>query len=252
MTRYKLSAPAILVFFALISPIGATETPWDELASGLDVARFEDEGLTVLRIDPGRWETVALAVSDVGGSPRSARQWGQDHALMAVINAGMYAKDHLTHTGYFHIGDHLNNGIWNQKDYKQAACFGPRQPGLPLFALHDLDAVPESTFTAHYDVVVQNLRLIKHAGDNRWSPGTRRWSEACLGEDSQGRMLWIHCRKPRTMHDLNEVLLDLPIDLVAAQHLEGGVQAQLWVDPDLAELDLGGWPVPNVLGIRPR
>jgi len=252
MNRHKLSTLVILGLTALLSLEAGAVSPWIELSPGLDLARFDDASLTVLRIDPDLWETVALAVSEQGGALRSARQWGRDHGLRAVINAGMYAEDHLTHTGYFRIGDHVNNGIWNRKDYKQAACFGPRDPSLPLFALRDLDAAPESTFAHRYDVVIQNLRLIKNDAENRWSPGTRRWSEACLGEDSQGRMLWIHCRKPRTMHDLNEELLALPIDLVAAQHLEGGVQAQLWVDPELADLDLGGWPVPNVLGIRPR
>ena len=92
-------------------------------------------------------------------------------------------------------------------------------------------------------------------GQNRWAPGRRRWAEACLAEDDRGRMLWIHCRHPHDMHTFNEILLDLPLGLVAAQHLEGGAEAQFWIDPEID--DAAGnaalaIPIPNVLGIRPR
>jgi hypothetical protein len=252
---------------ALCTPLLAASGEWEQLAEGLDLGRFTDDvgTIVVLRIDPERYETVALAASAGDGRSRTARQWGREHGLVAVINAGMYAQDHATHTGYFHVGDHVNNGRWNQNDYRQAACFEPRRPGLPRFVLHDLDEVPEDTFVADYDVVVQNLRLIKKPGENRWPPRPRKWSEACLGEDAEGRQLWIFSRQARSMHDLNEVLLALPIALVAAQHLEGGPEAQLWIDPagleSVGSYESGfwesysnhvAWAVPNVLGIRPR
>ncbi|MEZ4388118.1 MAG: phosphodiester glycosidase family protein [Candidatus Krumholzibacteriia bacterium] len=264
MTRYLRLVIGLLL---VIVPVASRAAPWAGLADGLDLGVFEtDQGpLTVLRIDPARWQTVALAASALDGRSRTAAEWGQEHGLTAVINAGMYGADLLVHTGYFRTGEHVNNGIWNQRDYRQVACFEPREPGLPLFVLQDLDTVAESSFAHRYDVVVQNLRLIKKPGENRWSPQARRWSEACLGEDADGRMLWIFSRTARSMHDLNRALLDLPLGLVAAQHLEGGPEAQLWVAP--AHLDMIGsdetgsvehdlnrtaWRVPNVLGIRPR
>ena len=66
------------------------------------------------------------------------------------------------------------------------------------------------------------------------------------------------------MHNLNDILLSLPIDLICAQHLEGGPEAQLYVRSESTELQLVGsyesgfmddnlnsraWPIPNVLGI---
>jgi len=240
---------------------------WQDLDDGLDLGVFPagNGSVTVLRIDPQRWETVALAASALDCSNSTARQWARKHDLIAVINAGMYAADHSTHTGYFRTGDHVNNGLWNQSDYRQVACMEPRREGLPRFVLHDLDEVPESSFMDDYGVVVQNLRLIKKPGENRWSQQPRRWSEACLGEDAQGRMLWIFCRKPHSMYDFNELLLSLPLELVAAQHLEGGPEAQLWIEPTHLEavgsFETGflesdankvAWPVPNVLGLRRR
>lgn len=242
---------------------------WRRLAPGLEFANVADRGVTfrILRIDPQHWQTVALAVSATGGEPRSAREWGQEFGLAAVINAGMFATDRRTHTGYFHTGSHVNNGVWVRRDYRQAACFEPRTTRLPRFALVDLDSVPPDSFVHRYEIVVQNLRLISRPGENRWEPSPRRWSEACLGEDAQGRMLWIFCRQPLAMHELNDRLLALPLSLVAAQHLEGGPGAQLWLNPEtfapearavfnrdfnLNESNTIRWPVPNVLGIRPR
>lgn len=270
MTRIQQYPAAIVITVALLATAthgGAVEATWARLDQGLELAVLDAEGgpITVLRIDPEHWQTVALAASDLDGQGRTTAQWATEHGLTAAINAGMYRTDMLTNTGYFHTGDHVNNGVWNQRDYRQAACFEPRQPGLPRFVLNDLDAVPESTFVHQYDVVVQNLRLIAKPGENRWQPQPKRWSEACLGEDAQGRMLWIFSRAARSMHDLNELLLSLPLDLVAAQHLEGGPEAQLWVSPTrlqevgsfetgFSEHDLNRspWRVPNVLGIRPR
>lgn len=69
------------------------------------------------------------------------------------------------------------------------------------------------------------------------------------------------------MHDFNEALLRLGLGIVAAQHLDGGPPAQLYVRAGDVERELVGshetgvredegnvtaWPIPNVLGIRRR
>ena len=93
------------------------------------------------------------------------------------------------------------------------------------------------------------------------------WSEAALGEDSSGRALFIFSRSPFTMHEFNRKLLSLEIGLVAAQHLEGGPEAQLYLGIGNVTHEMFGsyetsfrendgntapWPIPNVLGVRPR
>jgi hypothetical protein len=67
------------------------------------------------------------------------------------------------------------------------------------------------------------------------------------------------------MHDFNKELLAAGIDLVAAQHLEGGPEAQLYLKVGDTVLEQFGsyetgfredndnktsWPVPSVLGVR--
>lgn len=272
MTRFSPGSfawTALVLTLAWAAPCSAEGADaWRELAPGLEFGRFaaESAAVDVLRIDPELWQTVALAASDTGGVARTPERWAREFGLTAVINAGMYAADRSTHVGYFHTGEHVNNPVWIRRDYRQAACFEPREAGLAPFVLMDLDAAPESTFVHRYDIVVQNLRLVRKPAENRWKPGNRRWSEACLGEDAVGRMLWIHCLRPHDMHAFNEILLGLPLDLAAAQHLEGGAEAQLWID--YGALDGGSTtvrrivrdikynslslPIPNVLGIRPR
>jgi len=107
--------------------------------------------------------------------------------------------------------------------------------------------------------------LIKRPGENRWSQQDRSWSEAALGEDDQGRVLFIFCGSPYSMYDFNKLLLSLPIGVVSAQHLEGGPQAQLYLKHGETVVNMSGnyesgivegddftWPIPNVIGIVPR
>jgi hypothetical protein len=252
------------------------QEPWRTLEPGLELGRFtpgrsaptDDPRFIVLRIDPAHWslEFAGLSLHDAPGG-RTARQWSQALGLTAAINAGMYARDYRTHVGYLRYRGHVNND--NVNNYQSVAAFDPRREGLPLFRLVDLDdpAVRLSSILRDYASVVQNLRLIKRPGQNRWSQKDERWIEAALGEDGSGRILFIFCSHPYSMHDFNNALLDLGIDLVAAQHLEGGTQAQLYVNAGGMELELSGapgnafhqdhrltaaWPIPNVLGIRPR
>jgi hypothetical protein len=69
------------------------------------------------------------------------------------------------------------------------------------------------------------------------------------------------------MHDLNQELLGAGLGIVAAQHLEGGPEAQLYFRAGGVEKEMFGsygasfqvngentipWPIPNVLAVRPR
>ena len=245
--------------------------PWVAVAPGLELGRFQapvapvagDGTITVLRIDPRRWDLKLLGSSELGAlTNRNIKRWCLDHQLVAAINAGMYATDHRSHVGYMRIQDHINNAAVNK--YLSAAAFGPRRQGLPPFRIFDLDETDLQAILDDYDSVIQNLRLIKRPGQNRWKPQDRHWSEAALGEDAQGRPLFIFTRSAFSMHDLNNILLQLPLDLVCAQHLEGGPEAQFSLHVGEVNLDLVGsfetsfmesdtnamaWPVPNVIGV---
>jgi hypothetical protein len=260
----------------LTALVATTSGPWQILADGLELGGFPspalsvpDDRITVLRIDPRLWELTLVAMSSSGQArPQTARSWCQIYGLTAAINAGMFASDMCTHLGYARCGDHVNNGRVNT--YQSIAAFDPLPDcDVPAFRIFDLDApgVTLANIARDYGAIVQNLRLIKRDAENRWRPQAKRWSEAALGEDDQGRVLFIFVRSALTMHDLNDELIALGIGIVAAQHLEGGPEAQFYLHIGDVEREQVGsyetgftehdrnttaWPVPTVLGIRPR
>ena len=269
------NAGLALALFAVVTAVPVARAEWRSLAPGLDLGSFAGKGsakdveLIVLRVDPAKWELGVHGVTAHGlDAGLTAKEWCERQGLVAAINAGMYATDTRTHVGYLRDGKHLNSS--HRNSYQSIAVFRPRGKDAPAFRIVDLD-VPEASFDsllARYDGVVQNLRLIKRPRENRWSQQPKTWSEAALGEDKHGRALLIFCGTPLSMHDFNmNVLAAKELDLVCAQHLEGGRQAQLYVRVGDVERDLTGtstevftsaddpaaaWPIPNVLGVRRR
>src|SRR5215510_11210167 len=273
---------AVVLSIALLASVNRTfgagsTSEWQSLSPGLDVRRLAvkvlnspgDRWITILRIDPKLWELQLVGTSlrgEHGG--HTAREWCEREKFTAAINAGMFGADQKTHLGYARLREHVYNSRVNT--YQSVAAFDPQDPRVhPRFHIFDLDApgVRFEDIQRDYKSVVQNLRLVRRPGQNQWSQQARKWSEAALGEDALGRILFVFSRSPLSMHDLNRELLSGGIGLVAAQHLEGGPEAQLYLHVDGTELELFGsfetsfreddknpaaWPVPNVLGIRPR
>jgi hypothetical protein len=257
-------------------PAGAASS-WQTLAPGMEFRRVEsrkqsllgDSRITLLRIDPSRWELEVMGVVQTGeAGGHTAREWSQKHQYTAAINAGMFEADNKTHLGYVRSRDHVYNGRLNS--YQSMMAFDRRAgKNAPDFRIFDLDSAGASlqAILADYSSAVQNLRLIKRPGMNQWGKQSREWSEAAVGEDNEGRVLFIYSRSPFSMHDLNQELLASGIGVVAAQHMEGGPEAQLYVHTGDIELEMFGsyetsfkendqnqapWPVPNVIGVRPR
>ncbi len=256
--------------------LAETNSSWKTLAPGMDLGYVTarepsaagDSRIAVLRMDPKLWELTAIGVGQTGeSSGHTAREWCEKHKLVAAINAGMFETDQKTHLGYMRFRDHVYTGHVNK--YQSIAAFDPRDgKDVSRFHIFDLDApgITMQSIQQDYNSAVQNLRLVKRPGSNQWTQQTRKWSEAALGEDDAGRILFLFSRSPFSMHDLNQELLAAGIGLVAAQHLEGGPEAQIYVHAGSFELEMFGsyetsfkendsssilWPVPNVLGVRP-
>jgi len=257
--------------------VAGPASDWKTLAPGMDLkyvtakkpSSVGDSRIAILRMDPNSWQLEAVGITQTGESAgHTARDWSWSHNFSAAINAGMFASDYKTHLGYMRSGVHVNNSHPNV--YQSVAAIEPNDSqSLPRFRIFDLDApgIHFQDILKDYCSVLQNLRLVKRPGLNQWTQQERKWSEAALGEDDTGRILFIYSRSPFTMHDLNDELLAAGIGLVAAQHLEGGPEAQLYVHVGALELEMVGsyetsftendknsaaWPVPNILGVRPR
>lgn len=254
---------------------GAPGAGFKTLAPGLELGAVALPGgggaaeATVLRIDPQRFDLELVGRFSPGGSVnRTAKEWAKAHGLVAAINAGMFATDLTTHLGYLRINTKVIPGTRRNR-YESVAAFDPLRRGTAAFRIFDLDApgVSFEKITASYGSVVQNLRLIKRPGENRWGEPSRRWSEAALAEDASGRALFLFAKTPLSMKDFNTRLLETNLGIVAAQHLEGGPQAQLYINAGGVERELAGGvesffldpkssapglPIPWVLGARGR
>ncbi len=258
--------PALVASGALAAP----QIQWKALEPGIEYATVEPPGASTLpldgrihlvRIDPQSRLLEAVMAGAGDGKPRPAGAWCREHKLAVAINMGMYEQDVRTNTGYARSPGYVNNNYWTK--YRAALGFGPTKHGAPPILMADLDNPGDKARLADYGTVIQDLRLIR-AGRSVWEKQDRAWSEAAIGVDKQGRVLFIFSRTPHTMKDLTEVLLALPLDLDTAMHAEGGPEASLSIHAGGVNIDLNGrydgpgegerlqWAIPNVLGVRSR
>lgn len=268
-----LGIAAIVSLLVSAVPTAAPAAPaWRALGPGVDYAAIPisprpsigDGLLHVVRVDPARATLRTRLVAESGGGARTAKQWADAPRIAAVINAGMYASDLSTHVGYLRVGDRVRSGRW-AKDYQSILLLGARRPGLPAATIRDARPGDTAAAFADYDTVIQNLRLIRDPGVNVWSQNGRRWSEAAIALDREGRILLLFCRSPFTMHNFNAMLIRMPLGVVRAMHVEGGPEASLSVRGPGIALDLAGsyetgfresdgndrqWPLPNVVVVE--
>ena len=258
------------------TPRAATDLPWKVLEPGIEYATAQapgplplslaiDDHIHLVRVDP-KVRTVEAVMAGAGdGRARTAAQWCRERHLAVAINMGMFQTDRRTNTGYARSPKYVNNGHWAGK-YKAALGFGALKAGAPPLVMADLDDPAAKPRLADYGTVIQNLRLIK-AGRSVWEQQERRWSEAAVAVDRQGRLVFIFSRYPYTMKELTDILLALPLEIESAMHMDGGPPASLSIHAGGVDLDLNGSyetgalesdavpaqsPIPNVLGVRRR
>jgi hypothetical protein len=265
-------ATLLLAMTAAPAATPAAVPAWRALGPGADYAAIAispppaigDGRLHVVRVDPAVATLRPRLAAEAGGGARTARQWAAGPRIAAVINAGMFAADFSTHTGYLRAGERVHSRRWVSK-YRSVLLLGARRPGLPAATIRDAAASDSAGAFADYDTVIQNLRLIRDPGVNVWSQSGRRWSEAAIALDRDGGILLLFCRSPFTMYDFNALLQRLPLGVVRAMHVEGGPEASLSVRGPGIELDLAGsyetgfnesdgndrqWPLPNVVVVE--
>lgn len=261
-----------LLLALLLSPAAPA---WDTLAPGLEVGRFAasikaavgDSSVTVVRVDPARFEFRLLSAKLLGlGDGLTAPQWVERHGVLGVINASMFQADHLTSVGHMRDGGRINNRRWSKDNAVFAA--GPLAPGLPPARILDRACDEWEPLSRQYRVLVQNIRMLDCAGGNTWAQQPRKWSTACVGADGEGRVLLVHARSAYSTHDLVDVLRALPLGLRRLMYVEGGPEASLYVKlggrvavSEVGSFETGFfehdenrdfWPLPNVIAFAAR
>jgi hypothetical protein len=262
----------IIIYFINFIPfyLFAQDSKWKKLDTGLHIGEFEspqksitgDSKITIIRIDPHIYSFKLLCADELNHSKLTAKEWCQRYNLLGTINAGMYHMDFKSNVGYMKNYKYINNAKINSK-YLSVAAFNPIDTTRNSFHIFDKDDSNMKDIINNYNTVIQNLRLIKRPALNRWSQQKRIWSEAALGQDKNGNVLFIFSRSPYSMHDLNNILLNLSIDIVCVQHVEGGPEASLFFSHKNAEIEKVGsyetgfnendnnkayWSIPNVIG----
>jgi hypothetical protein len=253
---------------------------WTKVLPGLSLARFnadfeavkgvrrnmEHPGLIVLRIDPDTFRFRLLTASELeSDNSRSLVQWGREYNLVAAINAGMFWSDQRTSTGYLRNYQHMNQGRIHP-DYGGFLVFNPRSgDGVPRVQI--VDRYHRSDWQSlldKYASVVQSYRLIGRKGEIAWERRERRYTASCIAEDGEGRILFLHTRKPMSMRSFGRRLLDLPLGIDVCIFTEGGNHAGLYLKTPLltrmwpGTAGTGFWSggkmasVPNVIGVEPR
>lgn len=247
---------------------------WKQIDEGLAYGDFlstirsptGDSRILVIRIDPRLYTFRLLSASELnpGSVSLNVKEWAEKYKLIAAINAGMFQADLKSNVGYMKNYSHMNNPRVH-RTYASVFAFNPKKAELPPARIYDTDEKDMKDVIAEYQTVIQNLRLIKRPGLIRWAQQDKRWSEASLGQDQDGNILFIFSGSPFTMHELSKILLSLPIKLECAMHLEGGPVASLYLRHNGAELSRVGrhelasimvgdtdnelLPIPNVIGI---
>ncbi|CAI2717423.1 phosphodiester glycosidase family protein [Nitrospina watsonii] len=252
-------------------PKNGNPVPWVTLEPGLQLGTFlsprksiiGDSLVRVLRIDPAHFRFRLLNASSDRNKRRSAKEWVQDHNLVAAINASMYQTDNLTSVSLMKTIDHVNN-TWYSKD-RALLAFHPQETSLPPVQILDRDCQDVESLRERYQTLIQSIRMISCDGDNVWKQQDKIWSTSVIGMDADGHMLFVHVRSPYSTHDLIDILLELPIHLKRAMYVEGGPEAQLFIQSGTAQMEFLGsystdsnendanriaWPIPNVVGIE--
>ena len=233
--------------------------------------------IVVIQVDPNFYNINLFSSEQYNHGNLTAKNWAKEHELIIAINAGMFQlSDYSSNVGYMKQFDYINNS--NINSFQSVAAFNPKDSTQVQFKILDFELINGKlnkndikTVIANYESVVQNLRLIKKPKEDRWDNSNKNyiWSEVALGEDSDGNMLLIFSRSPYWMSDLNNILIDLPINIECAQHLEGGPEASLYLKYKTTELEFVGiyestkdfyfndiknnyWEIPNIIGITKK
>lgn len=263
-------ASILLITFMFIAASPVRADIWVQVDKGLHFGKFQSPKrsilnnsiITIIKISPDRYTFKLLCAKEIGLRGMPLKVWCRRFKLLGGVNAGMYQTDLLSNVGYMKNFNHINNSRIASKFLSVFAC-NPVREGMKRAKIFDIDETDMKDVIKKYNTVVQNLRLIKREGENRWSKQSKIWSEAALGEDREGNILFIYSRIPYSMYEFNEILLTLPIDILCAQHLEGGPEASMYFkykdfeiekygsyDSSFNEADNspGAADIPNIIG----
>jgi len=266
INRFFFFKTSVFILISLFSP--KADPIWQNLGPGLKFGVFKSPfysdsvkgRIRVLKIDPDRYDFLLLNASATEeGKNLSVKKWCKKHNLVAAINAAMYQTDYKTSVSLMKSSKHVNNSRLS-KD-KTILAFDRINNSVPSLKIIDLQCDDFGFWKQEYRSFVQSIRMISCKGANVWSKNQPKWSIAAIGTDKTGNVLLIHSELPHTVHNLINIIKDLPLNIERAMYLEGGSEAQLALITEDKEFEWVGqysetglYPsvtphIPNVIGI---
>jgi hypothetical protein len=143
-------------------------------------------------------------------------------------------------------------------------AFYRKSPAFPLVKIIDRQCEDFEIWKKKYKTLIQSIRMISCQGKNVWAQQPQKWSTAAIAIDHRDRVLFIHVGSLYTTHDVIKILKMLPLNIARAMYVEGGPQAQLYINVGTHEYEFVGnykidieenmnalfsRPIPNVVGI---
>jgi len=265
------------MLIAVLVVILTLSAKWQKIDEGLHFQEFDspqksiigDSKIKILKIDTKRFSLKLFTKSETKDSILTATEWSEKNKLPIVFNAGMFKKDYTSNVGFMKNYDHYNNKKYN-KSYKSFIVFNPKKNNLPNFDIVDISNEKElKNLETKYNTIIQNLRMVNNNSKNVWSLGSKisQYSELCLGVDKSNNCLVLFSRSPYYLYDLNNILLDLPLNLKGLCHLEGGPEASISINYNNFHRSFIGsyetgfnenddneefWELPNVIGVMKK
>jgi len=250
---------------------------WKELTDGLFFYETEapeksivnDSKLTILKIDPSKFNFNLFTSTEYGKISRSADCWAKELNLNVVVNAGMYTqtKNHIN-KGYLKNFNHINNGKLSSY-YNGMMAIHPKDSLQLPFAIYDLSCNSWDKIKSKYNSFCQGMRMLDCNGNSlAWDkkPG-QSCSMVLISTDNNGIIYITFTNSPFTHQKMISFLINMPLNLKTTIYLEGGPEASLYIStPDTVISKWGTyvsgtwehndndhfWEIPNVLGISKK
>jgi uncharacterized protein YigE (DUF2233 family) len=243
------------------------QTKWKYLQNGLEISEYkvsqksiyDNSTITILKIDPEKYSFLLF-----NEQMKTVEQTAKENNLVATINAGMFQRNYKN-MGYMKNYENYNNPMRN-KD-KAILAFNRKDDSVPRVQIIDTEHQDWNELKTKYHSYAQSIRMIDLKQKNVWSLQDKMWSVACIAMDRKGNVLLIHCRSPYKMHDFINIMLQSPYNIRNMMYLEGGPEASLYIETDIAiQRRVGSyetsfrednannsyWYIPNTIGIRKR
>ena len=251
--------------------------PWQNLMDGLDYSELDapdksvvnDSKLTILKIDPRKFDFEFLTASEKGKHPRTAPDWAAEFDQNIIINAGMYSYNKTqSNKGYMKNYNHFNNPT-KSGYYNAMLAMHPKDEKKLPFEIIDITCRNWEKVRHEYHSLCQGMRMISCEGEGM--AFTKRPDQSCSmivsATDPDGTIYIIFTRSPYTHQTMISYLQGLPLNIRTTVYLEGGPEASLYVNTgDTVIAKYGSyvsntcnnddndhfWKIPNVIAIRKK